>query len=205
MTTRIIICRHGNTFDKGDVITRVGAHTDLALSTSGKVQAEGLKAHFHKDSGPYKFERAFCSELRRTRETANAILDGGHSADLSVRAFLNEIDYGVDENQPEEDVVARVGRQAITDWDNHAIVPDGWIVDPAQVRADWLSFLQEMSKTPGDVLVVTSNGIARFCLNIVDHVTCEEPPLKLLTAAFGVVICDAGEFTVTDWNVRAPK
>lgn len=25
MTTRIIIARHGNTFNKGDIITRVGA------------------------------------------------------------------------------------------------------------------------------------------------------------------------------------
>ncbi len=31
MTTKIIITRHGHTFAKGDVITRVGARTDLDL------------------------------------------------------------------------------------------------------------------------------------------------------------------------------
>ncbi|MFZ4686424.1 MAG: histidine phosphatase family protein [Hyphomonadaceae bacterium] len=39
MQTRIFIVRHGNTFDKGDVVTRVGGRTDLPLSTSGSAQA----------------------------------------------------------------------------------------------------------------------------------------------------------------------
>ena len=42
----IYIVRHGNTFDKGDVVTRVGARTDLGLSSSGQTQAEALAIHF---------------------------------------------------------------------------------------------------------------------------------------------------------------
>ncbi len=43
---RLIILRHGNTFDTGDIPTRVGAHTDLSLSVSGRMQADALAAHF---------------------------------------------------------------------------------------------------------------------------------------------------------------
>ena len=38
--TSILICRHCNTFDKGDIIRRVGARTHLPLSLSGRAQAE---------------------------------------------------------------------------------------------------------------------------------------------------------------------
>lgn len=202
MSTRIIICRHGNTFDKGDVVLRVGARTDLALSESGKVQIEKLKQFFHPDRSTFKFDRAFCSTLRRTRESAQKILEGSHPASLKQKAFLKEIDYGIDEGRPETDVITRLGAAAITEWDTTAIVPDGWHVDPEQIRANWKTFLKEMSETPGDVLVVTSNGIARFCLDVVDEIVCEIPSIKLSTAAFGIVTCASNQIQMTKWNLK---
>ena len=200
MSTRIVICRHSNTFDKGDVVTRVGARTDLALSHSGQAQAKNLKQFFRT---AYHFDRAFCSELRRTHETASKILEGAHPAKLLERGFLNEIDYGIDENRPEAEVIARLGKQAIREWDTDAIVPNGWHIDPEQIRTAWQTFLHEMSKQDGDVLVVTSNGIARFCLDVVDETDCEVPSIKLATAAFGIIKYDARTFTLTDWNLKA--
>ena len=38
--TRLIIARHGNTFDAGDIPTRVGRRTDLPLVASGEAQAK---------------------------------------------------------------------------------------------------------------------------------------------------------------------
>ena len=201
MTTRIIICRHGNTFDTGDVITRVGARTDLPLSVSGRVQAEALGAHFNSMNGEFKFDRAYCSDLSRTRQTAEAILSQNHDAALLERAFLKEIDYGVDENIAEEDVVARLGQDAISAWDSDAIVPDGWDVDPDQIRTDWRLFFEEMAQSPGDVLVVTSNGIARFCLDVVDQID-GIAARKLKTGAFGLITCDAKGTCLSGWNTR---
>ena len=43
--TTLIIARHGNTFDKGDIPTRVGARTDLPLVEKGRAQAKALVAH----------------------------------------------------------------------------------------------------------------------------------------------------------------
>jgi len=174
MSTRIIICRHGNTFDKGDVVTRVGARTDLPLSQSGLAQAEKLKAYFDPKRGEHLFEQAYCSELRRTHHTAQEILNNLHPAKLFEVKFLKEIDYGIDENKPE-----------------------------TQIRADWRAFLKEMAQTPGDVLVVTSNGIARFVLDVVDNMTCEVPSIKLATAAFGIISCVGNATTVTHWNIKA--
>ncbi|MEO1406790.1 MAG: histidine phosphatase family protein, partial [Pseudomonadota bacterium] len=71
--TDIYIVRHGNTFDKGDIVTRVGARTDLPLSSSGEAQADRLATHF-RDIAPNGFTAAYCSELQRTRQTAETIL-----------------------------------------------------------------------------------------------------------------------------------
>ena len=50
MKTRILICRHGNTFDKGELVTRVGSRTDLKLSSSGIDQSKLLS----KELSPFK-------------------------------------------------------------------------------------------------------------------------------------------------------
>ncbi|MCF0233786.1 MAG: histidine phosphatase family protein, partial [Thermoguttaceae bacterium] len=40
----LIVARHGNTFNKGDVILRVGARTDLPLTATGVEQAKKIGA-----------------------------------------------------------------------------------------------------------------------------------------------------------------
>ena len=114
MTARLHIVRHGNTFDKGDIVTRVGGRTDLPLSISGRAQAEALARHF----AATPFATARSGPLKRTRETARAILAAQANApELTTDLFLREIDYGPDENRPEEDVIARIGREALDAWE----------------------------------------------------------------------------------------
>lgn len=199
---RILIARHGNTFDAGDVVTRVGARTDLPLSASGLVQAQTLSAHLSPDNSDWNFQRAYCSTLQRTRETAEIILKAGHTAaSLEVVDFLTEIDYGIDENKPESEVVKRLGREAIEAWDTNAIVPDGWNVDPEHLIESWKKSLPALAQDKGDTLIVTSNGIARFVLSAFPNPTAEFE-IKLKTAAYGIVVMDAGEVTVERWNQR---
>ena len=186
---RVIIVRHGNTFDPGDVIRRVGRGTDLPLSSSGRTQAAALGHHFAETD----FDCVISSPLRRTRETAQAMADDIHFDDR-----LLEIDYGPDEGRPENEVVARLGQDAIDLWDADAVPPPGWLVDPAAIRADWASLLSE---SVGTTLIVTSNGIARFALDVVRH---DGAARKLKTGAFGVIEERADGWQVTDWNVRPP-
>lgn len=187
---RVIIVRHGNTFDPGDIIRRVGRGTDLSLSTSGQAQAEALSAYFIDTP----FDRVISSPLKRTRETAEAV-----ATHIQFDDRLLEIDYGPDEGKAETEVIARLGHDAIHRWDTDAVPPQGWLVDPEQIRADWTDILAE---SVGTTLVVTSNGIARFALDIAQHGGAER---KLKTGAYGMIEERADGWHVTEWNVRPPK
>lgn len=201
--TRIVICRHGNSFDKGDVVTRIGARTDLPLSISGIDQARGLTKQFSSGTSGFEFKLAFCSSLLRTYQTADFILTSGHDVNsLDILKFLTEIDYGVDENKPEEQVVARLGRDAITLWDEKAIPPEGWDVNPEELIQSWKDFFARYMDHEGDILVVTSNGIARFALDAVDEITTDAPR-KLRTAAYGIIEIENGHSKLTAWDIRA--
>jgi probable phosphoglycerate mutase len=202
--TDIYIVRHGNTFDKGDVVTRVGARTDLPLSASGEVQAEGLAAHF-LDRAPLGFSAAYCSALMRTRQTAETILSAHAAApELRVLDFLREVDYGPDENQPEEKVIARIGEAALEAWDRDAVPPPGWDISPDDIIADWANLLDALSgpQQSPPVLIVTSNGIARFVLDAVTKVQCPLESIKLKTGAYGLIRTDKDGAALLNWNVR---
>lgn len=198
--TRVFIVRHGNTFDSGDVVTRVGGRTDLPLSVSGRAQADALAAHF-VESG-VRFASARTSPLKRTRATAEAIiaLQAG-ALELEVSLFLREIDYGPDENRPEDEVVARIGADALAAWEAEGVPPPGWRVDPDALVGNWQQLFARLDGAGGEHLIVTSNGIARFALKATG---AAGHSLKLKTGAYGVIELAGGGAKVADWNVR-PK
>ena len=202
--TDIFIVRHGNTFDKGDVVTRVGARTDLALSQSGLAQADALAAHF-QDIAPNGFDRAYCSPLIRTRQTGEAILAASARApELETLEFLREVDYGPDENQPEPEVVARIGEAALNAWEMDGVPPPGWDIDPAKVKTDWQALLAEMAHLSPQrpILIVTSNGVARFVLDAMTESATDLDSIKLKTGAYGRVQVDGDAVILQAWNVR---
>jgi probable phosphoglycerate mutase len=193
---RILLVRHGNTFSPGAPVTRVGARTDLPLVASGFAQAEALGEHFQRTGEVV--DHAFCSPLRRTRETAERILASmGSAAPLSVASALTEIDHGPDENRPEAEVVARIGADALRRWEEEAAPPPGWAADPAAAAAEWRTLLDD--GCPGQTrLVVTSNGVARFALMAYGRA----PLPKLRTGAYGVIMMEKGAPTLLDWDRR---
>jgi len=113
--------------------------------------------------------------------------------------FLTEIDYGPDEGQPEQDVIARLGQEAIDKWDSEALPPDGWEVDVEGLRSAWQAFLASC-ETHANTLVVTSNGVARFLLDVIE---CDRTvPLKLRTGSYGIVELKATGPALLDWDIR---
>jgi broad specificity phosphatase PhoE len=195
MMRRIFIIRHGNTFAPGEPARRVGARTDIPLVESGRAQAQRLGAWFAGEGVPVA--RLLTSPLLRARETAQAIAVAcDHAAD-GTRDWLGEIDHGPDENRVEADVVARIGAQAIADWDERGIAPDGWLVDADTRIAAWRAFFAEDGT--GADLLVTSNGAARFALLAAGLPLAS---LKLRTGAFGELVVDAGAVRVVRWDVR---
>jgi len=99
--------------------------------------------------------------------------------------------------------VARVGAAALKAWDEDGTPPDGWLVDPAAIRAGWAQLLKEAAalKQDANVLVVTSNGVARFLPDVVDALP-EGLDRKLKTGAWGEMDVGANGARLTGWNQR---
>ena len=203
--TTLIIARHGNTFEDNEAPRRVGVGTDLPLTEKGREQARAM-GRWLKETGRIP-EAIFCSRLCRTRETAEiAMIGAGCALHIQPDAMFNEIDYGPDENKTDEEVVARIGAQALKNWDERAVVPPGWKVDPQSVIDGWRAFGARLEHDyPGcNVLVVTSNGIARF----VPHLTGDferfraTHKIKVSTGALCVLKGDVNGWQVREWNLR---
>ncbi len=202
---RLFIVRHGNTFDKGDVIRRVGCGTDLPLSSSGRAQAEALARHFAEQG--IRPDLVLVSPLKRTQETAEAMIAAQPGLpSWQIEPRLNELDYGPDEGLPEEQVVARLGQAALDDWDRYAQVPPGWKVEPAQLAMDWSLLLDDLRGQAAETIVlVTSNGTARFVLPLCERDGAAVASIKLKTAAFGELELPTDERPrILRWNERAP-
>ena len=204
MTTTLIIARHGNTFEKDETPRRVGAKTDLPLVETGRAQARAL-GQWLKTNAHYP-ETVHSSQLSRTIETAQlALMEAGYKEPVFPLAIFNEVDYGPDENKTEDDVVKRVGQKAISEWDENGVVPEGWNFDPDQCIKNWKNFAGHIVDDEQDcVLVVTSNGIARFAPYITGDFDAfrTQHKLKISTGAVCVLKFDQGKWTVTDWNVK---
>lgn len=199
-----VLVRHGNTFEAGTPPRRIGARTDLPLTTAGISQARTLGVHFAQSG--LAFAQALVSPLLRTRQTAVEILS--HQAappEPRVEIFLREIDHGPDEDQIENTVRKRIGDDALLAWDTRAQVPAGWIVEPEARIAAWRG-LFAAPPAKGPILLVTSNGAARFAL-LADPALQEQAALlktlKLPTGGYGVIARRAdGGLHLTCWGER---
>ncbi|MFY9352605.1 MAG: histidine phosphatase family protein [Sphingobium sp.] len=195
---RIVVIRHGNTFAGSAQARRIGARTDIPLVESGRAQADRLGAWFAGQG--MTIARLLSSPLLRARETADRIAAAtGHPPDGTAH-WLGEIDHGPDEGRPEAEVLARIGAQALADWDERAIAPDGWIVDTDARIAAWRAFFAEGGE--GADLLVTSNGAARYALLAAG---LPMGSLKLRTGAFGELAVDGGgRVSLVRWDERPP-
>jgi 2,3-bisphosphoglycerate-dependent phosphoglycerate mutase len=204
--SNILIARHGNTFDPGDKVVRVGLNTDLHLSSSGKLQAQQLGLALKDNPAP--ISAVYTSCLFRTIETAKIALRTAN-IDLPIlqNSIFNELDYGPDEGKTETEVIARIGEEALQDWENLAIVPPGWLVDPDKVIRNWFNFAHEieLSFPQQTVLVVTSNGIARFAPYITGDFFnfTQKYKIKLATGAMASLSSTNDGWEVDYWGNKS--
>ena len=203
---KLLIVRHGNTFDKGEIIRRVGLKTDLPLSKSGIQQCHSLSLYIDKHYP--KIDKAYCSELRRTQQTGQLILKNQPTLYSDIKAIkaLNEIDYGLDEGKPEEEVIKRIGTQALIDWDTKAIVPNGWLFSPSKCQQSLHALVKRFTaeKKSQTILLITSNGIARFFPTLLTQKGCIDKaiPLKLPTASISeLTYDDPHQWQCSYWGV----
>lgn len=212
MTTTLIIVRHGNTFEQGEPPRRVGARTDIPLVQSGKEQALRLGAHFRGNGiAP---DVVYAGRLKRSTETAQYITQAIEiPITIEISDRFSEIDFGVDENKPEDEVVSRLGAAALAEWERVGTIPPGWKASKEAIISDWVAFSEDilaehLNKT---VMVVTSSGVARFALALLGTASLEEDQvgaaLKMRTGAYGVLTykqtAEGGDrWQLLKWNVR---
>jgi 2,3-bisphosphoglycerate-dependent phosphoglycerate mutase len=208
-TTRLLIARHGNTFGPGDIVTRVGT-TDLPLVESGLLQGQQLGGYLKANH--LIPDIIFTSKLKRaiqTAEQAQAIMQTQRL--IQTLAIFNEIDYGPDENQPEEQVIARVGADALKAWERNATVPKDWNVNPQEIIQNWQTFAEQLIQDyPGEtILVVTSNGIARFSPYLTGDFTrfSAQHSIKISTGALCIFenTIPSDQWSCLQWNVKPSR
>jgi len=199
--TKLLIIRHGNTFDPGEEPRRVGCKTDLPLTQSGIDQARALGAYISREHlWP---DAIYASALQRAQQTA-AIM--AHDADLTMAVEtdtrFNEIDHGPDENKTEAEIIERLGKKALEDWNAYNVVPDGWQVDPRAIQNAWVDFAQDCieARAGKTTCVVSSGGIIRFAPIIVAE-PIDDPKVK--TAAMSLFEHDGTTWHCRFWNKRA--
>ncbi len=210
--TRLIIARHGNTFRPDEIPTRAGCRTDLPLVEETKGRAIG---RYLLEKG-WLPDITYCSPLQRTLQTAQLALQELNVAvtPIIVECF-NEIDYGPDENQPEEAVMLRLGegdmergKAIIKAWNDEAVVPNGWLVDTELIIKQWLQFsimISNHNRLESNVLVVSSNGIIRFAPYLTGNFNkfAQNHSIKVKTGGICVLEKYDSEtyWTLRHWNV----
>ena len=203
--TTLLVARHGNTFERGEPPRRVGARTDLPLTQTGEDQAIALgqyiKAHNFKPAA------MFTSTLQRTMRTgALALEQAGLTAPTSTLPFLNEIDYGPDENKDEDAVIARLGQANMDAWETQGIMPPDWSPRPAAIITGWSNFSDMVLHDYSGqcIFVVTSNGIARFAQHLcqIPAALASKYGMKMATGSVSVFVHDGSEWSIKHWNIR---
>jgi probable phosphoglycerate mutase len=206
MITRLLIARHGNTFAPGDVVRRVGS-TDLPLVDSGLEQGKMLGAYLKQNH--LTPDVIFTSKLKRAIQTAEQAQSTMETnLPIETLSIFNEINYGPDENQPEEHIIARIGKDALGAWEAQALVPEGWQVEPADLIKNWVDFATQLRNefAGKTALVVTSNGIARFAPYLTGDFAAFSAQYSIKIATGAVCVFEnkqpAAVWHCVAWNVK---
>ena len=212
-TTTLIIARHGNTFRKGETPTRVGARTDLPLVEEERGRAIG---RYLKANGLIPQE-VFAAPLQRTVKTAQLAMEEMNlKQEIILLHDFTEIDYGLDENKTEEEVVWRLGngdvekgKEVIEAWNREGIVPAGWIAEPQKIIQDWFQWAENRVNGNGEdscSLIVTSNGIIRFAPYLTGDFEnfAKNNDIKVSTGNIAVFEKKEGErfWNCKAWNIK---
>lgn len=205
--TTLLIARHGNNFDPGETSLRVGGKSDLPLSKSGLAQGRALGRYLKKNN--LVPQKIFTSQLQRTIQMAHQIEKAlGEKIPMEALEVFNEIDYGQDEGKSEEEVIARVGEDALRIWDEDCLPPQGWHVDPIGLRAAWYDLGDRIAREHAGetIMVITHNGVARFASILTGDakgLRCMDGA-RLSTGAFGHLIHTDPFWECLEWNVKPP-
>lgn len=155
----LFLVRHGETVWHFE--NRYAGWSDVELSRQGRAQARALA----RWAGAAKLDGLWCSELRRSQETARPCAEAS-GLELNVDSRLNEVGFGQGEGLTAREIHQRFPREADAfqaDPVGHPL-PGG--EDPRSASRRAVACLGEIAhELPrGRVLVVTHNSLIRLVL-----------------------------------------
>lgn len=200
----LLLSRHGNTFEKGETPTMVGAREDLPLTAEGEAQASRL---FDALQAVKVLPVAtYSSQLQRTRRYAEIAVPV-HVPIQDLR--LSEIDYGVWGGLTEEQIHARGEGDELDAWNKQSLWPQSpnWQPDEATLRQNVRDFAEELAtKHAGEtVLVVSSNGVMRYFLGLVENALAAriaDGTFKVKTGNLCILRFENGLWDILCWNEK---
>lgn len=216
---KIILSRHGNTFDAGEKVVMAGLTNDLPLVAKGEEQARTLGKKLKAEGAtPDAF---YCSELQRTRRYAEIVIEElGIDAKPIVDMRINEIDYGNWTSLSDDEIIVKFGQEAFDDWQKYSQWPSlesAWAGTPEEKKQQVLSFCAEVAeKYPGNksILAVSHGGLIRSFLNLLTppmaETNCYEyaseqgefPSWKVKTGNYCLVEYVYGNWQHEGWNLQ---
>ncbi|QGU00262.1 Phosphoglycerate mutase family protein [Candidatus Syntrophocurvum alkaliphilum] len=161
---KVFLLRHGET--NWNYEQRYQGHTDIPLNDIGKEQARTVGKYLYKKE---KIEAIYCSDLSRTKETAEIIAD---YLRLQVKcdARFREMSFGDWEGKTFTEVHNNY-KEEFNEWvkDTLNTVVPGSKESFTQVRERAFTSLEEISKKHnGNVLIVTHGGVIKTLLYYID-------------------------------------
>jgi probable phosphoglycerate mutase len=104
------------------------------------------------------------------------------------------------------------GGKIIDNWNQNAIVPDGWNVDTDAIIKNWFAFANDMvlkEDKGNNVLIVTSNGIIRFAPYLTGDFPAFAKRHDIKVTTGGICIFEKDEDTpfwkCKEWNIKPYK
>ena len=207
MTTRIIIATHGDVNEKEKIY--VGKE-DLPLVEETKAKNLGSLL---KEVELYP-DMVFATPSQRAFETVNlATAAMGLYLQVHEEKSFGEIDFGSDENCPENEVRLRLGTveakkegknipdlsveellakgdELLNLWHSKGVVPEGWKIDADKIVVAWEAFAKKVMSECEDmnVLLVVDSAVAQFAPHLTGNFIgfMKESKLDLGTGNFAI-------------------
>lgn len=159
---KIILVRHGQT--EWNALKKYQGQSDIPLNDVGKEQAARAGDYIAKNEN---IEAIYCSDLSRTKETAQIIADKlGLGLDPIADERLRELFFGLWEGLTFTEVYEQY-REEFNNWFNDTLnvkVPEGESFSELVDRS--MAAIKEISqKHKGTVVVVTHGGVIKAILS----------------------------------------
>jgi len=200
MKRLVILCRHGNTFEKGAKVVMVGAREDLPLTARGIEQAHAVGKALARASviparilsGPLKRTKVFAEVLQAETNT---------SAGIEIDSRLCEFDYGAWSGLSNEEIIAISGKENLEAWQERSVRPPGIPFTPSQdmAREEANALLQELESCNGACLVVTSNGRLRELGRVISSAP---QSFKVGTGHACILLREEGAWNILGWDLK---